>query len=264
VCFQFVPVIRHKLLIFHRINGYTIIILFFISIAGVYMITRHAVGGSPNTQAAIGTLATLTTISISLAYYNIKRLQIDQHRAWMIRTWVYAGSIISLRLIMMAANKAVYAMNDYYDAVACDVIFNDYAGLGIPAAGNPTYQLYPQCAARNGSGTAPFSVTVKVDPAAGPETAAAAFQLTFGLSMWIALVIHAVGVEIYLNLTPAESERLRAVSYERQLEAGFKNPGRAGLTVDRFGDAPTWQPPKRFGGDEELGENPKPAVVGDA
>jgi hypothetical protein len=259
VCFQFVPVIRHKLLIFHRINGYVITILFFTSMAGVFMITRHAVGGSPNTQAAIGTLATVTIISISLAYYNIKRLQIDQHRAWMIRTWVYAGSIISVRLIMMAANKVVYAMKDYYDVVACDVIFNDYAILGIPDAGNPTYLLYPQCA--TGNGTADGRITVHADPTAGPETAAAAFQLTFGMSVWVALIIHAIGVEIYLNLTPAETERLRVVSYQRQLEAGFQNPGSAGLTVDRFGDAPRWHPSHQNGSLEELRVPRKSGVV---
>jgi hypothetical protein len=153
---------------------------------------------------------------------------------------------------MMAANTAVYKMNDCYDVVSCDVIYSDYAGLGIPAAGNPTYQLYPQCAP--GNDTTSRSIAVHADPAAGPETAAVTFQLTFGKSMWIALVIHAVGVEIYLNLTPAENERLRAISYERQLEAGFKNPGRAGLTVGRLGDAPKWQPPKRYCSAEELTE----------
>ena len=54
--------------------------------------------------------------------------------------------------------------------------------------------------------------------------------------MWIVLVIHLIGVEVYLRLTPSESERLRVVLYERQLEAGFKNLGSAGLTIDRFGD----------------------------
>jgi hypothetical protein len=163
---------------------------------------------------------------------------------------------------MMAANKAVFKMNDYYDVVPCDVIFNDYAGLGIPAAGNPTYRLYPQCAPVNGT-TSAGSIAVHANPVAGPETTAVAFQLTFGMSMWIALVLHAVGVEVYLNLTPAENERLRAVSYERQLEAGFKNPGRAGLTVDRLGDAPTWQPPKRYDNAEELTESRKPVEASD-
>ena len=53
------------------------------------MIARHAFGGTLATQALIGTLVILTTVGLTLAYYNIKRLQVDQHRAWMIRTWFY-------------------------------------------------------------------------------------------------------------------------------------------------------------------------------
>ena len=45
-----------------------------------------------------------------------------------------------------------------------------------------------------------------------------------------------------LRLTPAETERLRNVSYQRQIEAGMRDPGRAGLTTDRLGDAPRWAP----------------------
>lgn len=46
-------------------------------------------------------------------------------------------------------------------------------------------------------------------------------------------------------MTPKESERLRQISYEKQLEAGFANPGSAGLPLDRFGDADRWTPPKQ-------------------
>ena len=62
------------------------------------------------------------------------------------------------------------------------------------------------------------------------------------IQIWLGIFLHAVGVELYLNLTPAESERLRMVSYEKQKERGFKHPGSAGLTVDRWGDAPAWHP----------------------
>ena len=49
---------------------------------------------------------------------------------------------------------------------------------------------------------------------------------------------HLIGVEIYLQLTPAESHRLRRISYEKQLEAGFANPGNAGITAaNGWGDA---------------------------
>jgi hypothetical protein len=48
-----------------------------------------------------------------------------------------------------------------------------------------------------------------------------------------------------LHLTPKEAERLRKVSYQRQLEAGMKNPGSAGLTADKLGDSEAWVRPVR-------------------
>jgi hypothetical protein len=47
---------------------------------------------------------------------------------------------------------------------------------------------------------------------------------------------------LQLHLTPREAERLRNVSYQRQLEAGMKNPGSAGLTG--LGDCAPWVPSK--------------------
>jgi uncharacterized membrane protein len=91
VCFQFTPAIRHRFRFFHRVNGYIVIILSQFSTAGALMIVRRAFGGTLSTQTAVGMLAFLSTTGSALAYINIKRLQIDQHRAWMIRTWVYVS-----------------------------------------------------------------------------------------------------------------------------------------------------------------------------
>ena len=91
-CFQFTPVIRHKFLLFHRVNGYTILVLSQVSSAGALMIARRAFGGTLPTQAGIGMLVILFESSLILAYINIKRLQIDQHRAWMLRAWFYVSS----------------------------------------------------------------------------------------------------------------------------------------------------------------------------
>jgi hypothetical protein len=60
--------------------------------------------------------------------------------------------------------------------------------------------------------------------------------------MWLAIAVHIIGVEIYLSLTPLEAKRLRQLSYERALAAGFKNPGNTGTTTQRFGDAEDWKP----------------------
>jgi hypothetical protein len=94
-CFQFVPAIRHRFLIFHRINGYIIILLLLISNAGAIMICRRAFGGELSTQTGIGLLIIASTTSISMAYWNIKQLQIDQHRAWMLRTFFYVSRVFT-------------------------------------------------------------------------------------------------------------------------------------------------------------------------
>lgn len=89
VLLQFTPAIRQTWRLLHRINGYVIILLAVIANVGALMIAREAFGGTLATQSWIGALAILTTVGLSLAIYNIKRLQIDQHRAWMLRTWFY-------------------------------------------------------------------------------------------------------------------------------------------------------------------------------
>lgn len=79
--FQLFLIIRHRALIWHRASGYIIVVLSPISVIGALMITRHAFGGGLDAQAAIGALAILFLCATSLAYYNIKLLQIEQHHA---------------------------------------------------------------------------------------------------------------------------------------------------------------------------------------
>jgi hypothetical protein len=88
-CFQFVPAIRHKAILFHRLNGYVILFLSLVSTAGALMIARHAFGGGLDVQVAVGVLTIMFLGSLGLAYYNVKRLQLEQHRAWMLRGWFY-------------------------------------------------------------------------------------------------------------------------------------------------------------------------------
>ncbi|KAK3614059.1 hypothetical protein LTR56_027508, partial [Elasticomyces elasticus] len=67
VVLQFVPIVRYKVILFHRLHGYVVVMLSLMSSAGV-----------------IG-----TTIVYLLAYVNIELRQIDQHRAWILRAWAY-------------------------------------------------------------------------------------------------------------------------------------------------------------------------------
>ncbi|KAK3942901.1 hypothetical protein QBC46DRAFT_457279 [Diplogelasinospora grovesii] len=216
VCLQFTPVIRHRLIILHRINGYLVLLLSVLSMAGVFMIIRHSFGGGLDTQMVNGVIAITFLGSLGMAYYNIKKLQIEQHRMWMLRAWFYAGSIITLRLIFFISATVISTQYGYYAARPCGQIEN--------ALGN------------NKTTWVVVYATMKGNAA----EIMAAIGATFGAAGWLALAMHAIGVEIYLKLTPAEHERLRNVSYQRQVEAGMANPGRAGLTVDRFGDSEKW------------------------
>ena len=89
VCLQFIPAIRHNAILFHRLNGYAVITLSLVSSAGTIIVTRHAFGGDFATQTWTGAMGLLTTIGYIMAWINIKFLQIDQHRAWMMRTWAW-------------------------------------------------------------------------------------------------------------------------------------------------------------------------------
>jgi hypothetical protein len=92
VVFQFVPFIRYKALLVHRMNGYVVVILSVIGTAGAIMIAPVAFGGSLMIRGCIGTMAIMFIGSLALALWNIKTLQLEQHRAWMLRAWFYVST----------------------------------------------------------------------------------------------------------------------------------------------------------------------------
>ncbi|KAF9771282.1 hypothetical protein IL306_011096 [Fusarium sp. DS 682] len=100
--------------------------------------------------------------------------------------------------------------------------------------------LYPDCIGFYTGETPDQRVITKGTPGGRPDEIAASLNSAFGASAWLALVIHIIAAELYLRLTSSESERLRKVSYRWQLDAGMKDPGNAGLTAQRLGDAEPW------------------------
>ncbi|RAR08922.1 hypothetical protein DDE83_005759 [Stemphylium lycopersici] len=233
---QFTPFIRHRWIIVHRIGGYTALLLYVIGLAGAFMIVRHAFGGGLDVQGCIGVLGFGTAVCFIISYINIKRLQIEKHRAWMLRGWFYAGSIITSRLIMIIAVQII-ANQGYYIVWTCAKI-----AATIPEEVDLATS-YPTCATYI-IGTDPEAVSsVAVNFGTGNSAnTGAALDEAFGMALWLALAMHAVGVEVYLHLTPREAQRLRQVSHQRQVEAGMRNLGSAGLTADQLGDANKWFP----------------------
>ncbi|KAK1971430.1 hypothetical protein LY78DRAFT_98219 [Colletotrichum sublineola] len=237
-CLQFIPVIRQKAILFHRLNGYLVILLSIVGIIGVVMVARRTFGGGVSMQTVMGTGSIMFLGALGLSIYNIKKLQIEQHRAWMLRAWVYAGFIITMRIIGFLA-VLITAESGYCQVKQCAVLdfifrYNQTKVL----------DLYPGCGDYYSGENPGLNVIVHSNyHAHQPAEIAAGFTSVFDAGSWLALAIHAVLVELYLHLTPAESERLRRISYGRQLEVGMRNAGNAGLTVQRLGDAEPWLPP---------------------
>lgn len=125
VVFQFVPFIRYKALIVHRMNGYIVIILAVIGTVGAIMIAPVAFGGSLMNRAWIGTTAIMFIGSLALAIWNIKTLQLEQHRAWMLRAWFYVSPYInfSLRSLSLTLSGWLhhYRATDYDHFCTCNV-----------------------------------------------------------------------------------------------------------------------------------------------
>lgn len=90
-CLQFTPFIRHKVLLLHRINGWFVVLLSFVGTVAAMMIARVSFGGGIESQTVLGVLAIMFLGSLVLAVVNIKLLQIEQHRAWMLRAWFYVS-----------------------------------------------------------------------------------------------------------------------------------------------------------------------------
>ena len=149
------------------------------------MLARRSFGDAPATQAAVGTLAILVIGSLVMAYINIRRLQIDQHRACMLRAAFYCGTIITVRLIMIIGAQILPLTGNYYSAFSCDQ-------LATIVGGTSMLETYPQCFAPNATGSTPIPVIASFTKSA--QTVGTALELNFSMGFWLAIVIHLVGV----------------------------------------------------------------------
>jgi hypothetical protein len=223
-------------MILHRLGGYLALLLYIVGLVGALMITRHAFGGGIDVQVAVGLLGIGVLGCFIISYINVKRLQIEQHRAWMLRGWFYAGTIITSRLITFIAAQIINGRG-YYAVWTCAKI-----AATISSSSNIT-DAYPSCKSF-ADGTNPEAVSMVEATFGVGDTAntGAALNVVFGMALWLSMAMHAFGVEVYLHLTPREAQRLRQVSYQKQLGASMRNPGSAGLTADWLGDAERWAP----------------------
>ncbi len=106
-----------------------------------------------------------------------------------------AASIITLRIIMIIMANVISSTGEYYAYRPC-------AQINYTLGENRTRTLYPSCE--------PFYTGQNPDqyvliPAkiggqgTNAATTAAALDESFGAAFWLALVLHAVGIEVYVT-----------------------------------------------------------------
>ncbi|GAW12812.1 hypothetical protein ANO14919_021830 [Xylariales sp. No.14919] len=194
---QFIPVLRRPANVrIHRVIGYASIVLALAGTVAVLPLIRHAFGGELAAQAVTALLLVLFLMAQVAGYVSIKQGNVYSHRQWMLRSWFYAGSVVSLRIISTLTAVAISFIGGYYSAMPCDKI--NFA-MG---SREETLQWYPECSPYFTEDNVFQKAVVDAD-LFGPNLMqlAAALNLTYGMSAWLALVFHVVGSELYIRST---------------------------------------------------------------
>lgn len=99
VVFQFLPPIlrrrqqqqRRVMILFHRINGYVILVLMVAAVAGGFVASSGSFGGELSWQVLVWSHGMMVITGLGLSITHIKKLQIEEHRVWMLRTWTWVN-----------------------------------------------------------------------------------------------------------------------------------------------------------------------------
>ncbi|KAF8175980.1 hypothetical protein K438DRAFT_1607983 [Mycena galopus ATCC 62051] len=148
--FQFIPAIRRRKVLAHRINGYTVLFCLFVAMVCGAIAARRSFGGELNAQGAYYLTALLVVFAGSMGFKNVKR-DTRRHRKWMLRMVVYASNVLSARLIAFPARSIITLIGTYYSVFRCDDVIN------LLRAPETLQGSFPQCV-----GSDPTSVFVAV------------------------------------------------------------------------------------------------------
>ncbi|KAJ7119483.1 hypothetical protein C8R44DRAFT_624333 [Mycena epipterygia] len=110
---QFLPAIRRRNVIIHRLNGYGVLFCLIVGNICGAIVGRRSFGGELNVQSAYYILGIMVVYAGFMGAYNVKK-DTRRHRKWMLRMVVYFATIITARLIMLAASEIVTIIGTYY------------------------------------------------------------------------------------------------------------------------------------------------------
>jgi hypothetical protein len=191
----------------HRYNGY--VVMFLLSLGNIAIILTLPVsmgGGDLSLYSAILFLAVATSGAMYLAWYNIKRQQIEEHRKWMLRAMFWMGTIVTMRVIMILIIPAVsyhggFATVSHQILLVCFTRLTDPSRYElwtcdqvkyVTANDTAAYEEFPACIP--GENT---YVGVPADLHSRLHIGSL-IRLAFAAATWLAIVLHTFGVELYV------------------------------------------------------------------
>jgi len=195
---QFFPAIRRRAVILHRLNGYGVLFCLIVGNICGSIVARRSFGGELNVQSAYYTLGIMVVFAGLMGVYNVKK-DTRRHRKWMLRMVVYFAVAITARVIMLAAREIITIIGTYYSIWRCDEI------IDLLADPQAIQSSFPQCIA-TGVNPASLWVSVHASTRDGPLYVASSVRATNGMALWIATLMHVVGVEYYINKTESANQ----------------------------------------------------------
>ncbi|KAJ7465398.1 hypothetical protein B0H11DRAFT_2159697 [Mycena galericulata] len=192
-------------MIVHRLNGYGVLTCLFVGNICGGIVARRSFGGDLSIQSGYYTLGFMIVVSGIMGIYYVKK-DTRLHRKWMLRMVVFFAATISARLITLAAAAIITTIGTYYSVWRCDEVINVLTDPGT------VQSLFPACFTA-GLESASAWVAVRASTQAGAIYYASAFRAVHGMALWMATLIHIVGVEFYVRAAK-EAYRKKGTDWE--------------------------------------------------
>ncbi|KAG8721990.1 hypothetical protein FRC08_008086 [Ceratobasidium sp. 394] len=191
--FQFIPMIRRRKIILHRINGYFVLFTLLPAVIAGSIVARRAFGGELNIQAAYYTIGSMIGYAALMGISNVRKTR--KHRKWMLRTVSYTSSAITARILAIIARAIISFSSSYYAVWTCDEV------SFLLKNETEAESMFPVCVLSPEDDPKKVYVLVHASTHGDPINFGSSMRVSFGMALWLAILIHVVGVEIYIRGT---------------------------------------------------------------
>ncbi|KAG7441505.1 uncharacterized protein BT62DRAFT_937018 [Guyanagaster necrorhizus] len=211
VLLQFIPAIRRRAILLHRMNGYFVLLCLIPANVSGGIAGYRSFGGEINAQSAYYTLGIAVVLCFSAGLFNVKS-NTREHRRWMIRGVIIFSCAITTRIIVVVARLVVTDIGNYHAIFRCDDLLSVLTDLSTVS------QQYPSCVA-DGVDISKTYVAVVADARGGSLGFGSSTRVTQGMALWYAMLTHGVMCEIYLHMTQDANYVRREFVLEPRLDS---------------------------------------------